>query len=120
MNTIRRNQSSVTTWLALIIISAALCLISPSTAEAAIAVDALSTGNDDDVDQLTVPHTTGSGNNRLMLISTYAKGGTLYDVSSLTYNGQSAEFVGRGYNGTNGIKVIAVQNKSKFYDRPLK
>ncbi|OGO31545.1 MAG: hypothetical protein A2Z29_10745 [Chloroflexi bacterium RBG_16_56_11] len=68
-----------------------------------IQIDAVSTGTDDDVTQLTVPHNTGSGNNRLMLISTYAKGGTLYNVSSVTYNGQPAQYVGRDSNGGNGI-----------------
>jgi hypothetical protein len=99
MNKIRGNQSSVTTWLALIIISAVLYLISPSTAEAAIAVDGTPSTNTGTGSTITVSHTTGSGTNRLMLVG-ISIDQTGLTVSSVTYNGDPLELVGLQDSGS--------------------
>jgi len=69
MNTIRRNQNSVKTYLALITIIAVFCLAYPSTAEAAIAVDDISWTTYGAVLSVNVTHNvTSGGTNRLLLV----------------------------------------------------
>jgi|GEM_PF-4853465 len=84
--------------LALIIIIAVFCLISPGTAEAAIAVDAVSTGPGTDATTITVSHTT-SGTNRLMLVGITADLDVI-SVTSVTYNGVALDLGGSEFNGT--------------------
>ncbi|MHC4545947.1 MAG: hypothetical protein ACYSYL_15750 [Planctomycetota bacterium] len=88
MDKIRRNQNSVKNWLALIIIIAGFCLAYPSTAEAAVVVSgSVSVGTAEFVSQITVPHTTPSGTNRLMLVGISYNNDGLETVTSVTYNG---------------------------------
>ncbi|MHC4676590.1 MAG: glycoside hydrolase family 78 protein, partial [Planctomycetota bacterium] len=65
---------------------AALCLIAPSTAEAAIAVDATNNGSTSGGSSITIPHTT-SGSNRLMLVGVSINNDNLEEVLSVTWKG---------------------------------
>ena len=108
MNTIRRNQSKVTTWLALIIrrrvrgggaargfvgVLIAGMVAFASVSEAAIGIDNVSTGTGNG-SSITVSHTT-AGTNRLMLvgISGWTFLGTPV-VSGVTYNSVALSLVG--------------------------
>ena len=92
MDTIRRNQNSVKTYLALIIIIAGFCLASPGTAEAAVEVDAVSSNSTAGI-SITIPHTT-SGTNRLMLVGVSFNNNGLETVTGVTYNSVALTFVG--------------------------
>jgi hypothetical protein len=96
MDNIRRNQNSVKNWLALIIIIAGFCLAYPSTAEAAVQVDAVSSDSTTGI-SITIPHTT-SGSNRLMLVGVSFNNDNLETVTGITYNSVPLTLVGTATN----------------------
>jgi hypothetical protein len=93
MGTIRRNQNSVKTYLALITIIAVFCLAYPSTAEAAVEVDAESSNSTFGTSSITISHTT-SGTNRLMLVGVSLNNDGYEEVTGVTYNSVALTLVG--------------------------
>ena len=75
------------TWVLVFATMAANGLIVPSNAEAAIAVDGIPSEGTTTTATASVPHTTGSGSNRLMMVGiSFTDQGTVPAIQSVKYN----------------------------------
>ncbi|MBT8435425.1 MAG: choice-of-anchor J domain-containing protein, partial [Gammaproteobacteria bacterium] len=76
--------------------------LSGFNAQAAIAVDNVSTGFDDgNPTSLTVAHTTSAGSDRLMIVGVSFWNRNNDTVTGVTYNGTALDFVGQARQGNN-------------------